>query len=221
MNCARIGTDGRVSRKAVWGGEVGHPLLRLASVLVLTALTASCGDMSRQGTGSSYLIIQELQGASGANPSDFGGTVLSDVFTVVDDRGTIFNDLARVRFALALKDPGGATSPTVPTQAQWITLNRYHVRYIRADGRNTPGVDVPSGFDSAFTGTVSNQELTVGFELVRSIAKTQAPLGALRTDPALITTIPEITFYGRDQTGREVSVVGQIGINFGNFADPE
>jgi hypothetical protein len=199
MNYALIESEGRVSRKAVWGGEVASALLRLAGVLALTALTAS----------------------PGANPSEFGGTLLSDVYTIVDERATIFNDVARVRFALGMKDPGGATGPTVPTQANWITLNRYHVRYIRADGRNTPGVDVPSGFDSAFTGTVSNQELTVGFELVRSIAKEQAPLGALRIDPAIITTLAEITFYGRDQTGREVSVTATIGINFGNFADPD
>ena len=49
------------------------------------------------------------------------------------------------------------------------------MRYIRADGRNTPGVDVPYGFDGALTATVSGST-TVGFELVRHIAKEEAPL---------------------------------------------
>jgi hypothetical protein len=102
-----------------------------------------------------------------------------------------------------------------------ITVDQYHVRFIRADGRNTPGVDVPSPFDGAFTGTVSNQELTVGFELVRHIAKEQAPLAALGHNSTIITTICEITFYGRDGAGREVSAVGQLMVNFGNFGDPE
>jgi len=29
-----------------------------------------------------------------------------------------------------------------------------------------------------------------------------------------------VTFYGHDQTGREVSVTAKILVNFGNFADP-
>jgi hypothetical protein len=37
----------------------------------------------------------------------------------------------------------------------------------------------------------------------------------------IISTIARVTFYGRDQTGREVTVTGpQISVNFGNFADP-
>ena len=221
MNRALIGPENRVSRKAVWGGEIGQPLLRLAGMLVLAALTASCGDVTRQGTGSSYLIIQELQAASGAEPGAFSGTLNSDVVTVVEEVPTIFNDVARVRFSLAMKDPGSANGPTSPTPANFITMNRYHVRYFRADGRNTPGVDVPSAFDGAFSGTVGSTDLTIGFELVRHIAKEQAPLAALGRSPTIITTICEITFYGRDQTGRDVSVTGQLMINFGNFGDPQ
>jgi len=219
MNRAAM-IDVRVGRKAVWGGEGTRPLLRLILALVLTALTASCGDLSRQGTGSSYLIIKELAAASGAEPGTFSGTLNSDVVTIVDDVPSIFNDIGRVTFMLAMKDAGGADLPTNPTVNNFITLNRYHVRYFRADGRNTPGVDVPSAFDGAFTGTVSGSDLTVGFELVRHIAKEQAPLQALGRNNVLISTICEITFYGRDQTGREISVQGQLLINFGNFGDP-
>jgi hypothetical protein len=35
----------------------------------------------------------------------------------------------------------------------------------------------------------------------------------------IITTIAEITFYGRDQVGHEVSATGRITVEFGNFAD--
>ena len=66
MNRAHI-VEVRVSRKAVWGGGVER-LTRLIAVLALTALSASCGDAARQGTGSSYLIIRSLLGASGAAP---------------------------------------------------------------------------------------------------------------------------------------------------------
>jgi hypothetical protein len=36
----------------------------------------------------------------------------------------------------------------------------------------------------------------------------------------LISTVAEITFYGRDLAGNEVSVTGFLQVNFGDFADP-
>jgi hypothetical protein len=206
---------GHVMRKAVWGTA-----LRVLVALPAIALSG-CGDLTRQGTGSSYLIVQSLEAASGAEPNEFSGTLDSDVLTFVDGVATIFNDVGRVRLALGMKDAGGAESPTTPSSANFITVNRYNVRYFRADGRNTPGVDVPSGFDGAFTATVGTTSPEVGFELVRHIAKEQAPLRALaRNSAVIISTIGEITFYGRDQTGREVSVSARILINFGDFGDP-
>jgi hypothetical protein len=222
MNRAHI-VNARVNRKAVWGGEVGR-LARLMAVVALTVLSTSCGDLTRQGTGSSYLIVTDLTAASGAIPGVFGATLNSDVITVVQvdgvGRATVFNDIGQVTLQLAMKDPGGAETPTAPTSANFITITRYRVRYLRADGRNTPGVDVPFGFDGAVTATVSGSA-SIGFELVRHIAKEEAPLQALGFNSAvIISTITEITFYGHDQTGREVSVTGQLLVSFGNFGDP-
>jgi hypothetical protein len=209
-------TNMKVRRKAVWGSGICFALL------VLLALTSSgCGEMTRQGTSPAYLIITNLEGASGATPDEFGNTLHSDVVTVVDDVPTIFNDLARVSLILAMRDPGSSTQPTEPTSANFITVQRYRVRYLRADGRNTPGVDVPYGFDGAITLTVRTSEVTGGFELVRHIAKQEAPLAALGANGVTITTIAEITFFGFDQTGREVSVTGRMLVDFGNFADPQ
>jgi hypothetical protein len=117
-----------------------------------------------------------------------------------------------------MKDAGSST-PTAPTSNNFITVNRYRVRYIRTDGRNTEGVDVPYAFDGAITGTVSDSS-TFGFTLVRIQAKLEAPLAALAVNGNTISTIAEVTFYGRDQTGRETSVTGQIGVNFANWGDP-
>jgi hypothetical protein len=120
-----------------------------------------------------------------------------------------------------MKDPGSESTPTTPTQAQFITVDRYRVVFIRADGRNTPGVDVPYPFDSAFTLTVGGGLSSGGFTTVRHTAKQEAPLAALAGSGVIISTIAEITFYGRDQRGREVSVTGRIGVDFGNFGDPD
>ena len=210
----------RVSLKAVWGGNVAKLAGRLA-LLALTMFSASCGDLTREGTASSYLVISTLEAASGAQPSNFGATLQSDVLTIVDGQPTIFSDSGRVRLTLAMKDAGSVDSPTTPTVNNFITITRYRVRYTRADGRNTPGVDVPYGFDGAFTGTVGAGEFTAGFELVRHIAKEESPLRALASNRAvIISTIAEITFYGHDQTGRDVSVTGQLLVSFGDFGDP-
>ena len=80
---------------------------------------------------------------------------------------------------IALKDPGTAAAPSTPTEVNAITITRYHVEYIRADGRNTPGVDVPYGFDGAVTVTVS-ATTTFGFQLVRVVAKEESPLVQLK-----------------------------------------
>ena len=193
-------------------------IVRIA-VLTLAAASASCGSAVREGTGTSFLVIGSLEGASGAEPDAFGGLLQSDVVTVVSNRPTVFSDNGRVTFRLALKDPGPAGSPLEPTQNQAITVNRYRVRFIRSDGRNTPGVDVPYGFDGAFTLTVTGESQAT-FELVRHVAKAEAPLGALANNFTIISTVAEITFFGRDLTGHEVSVVGHLTVDFGNFADP-
>lgn len=207
--------DARTSHKAVWGGFV-----RLLLALPAIALGAGCGDMATQGGASSYLIVNALVAASGAQPNEDSGTLQSDVVTVVDGSPTIFNDIATATFTMALKDPGGSELPTTPTSNNFITINRYNVRFFRADGRNTPGVDVPYAFDGAFTLTVRANETSGSFTLVRHQAKLEAPLAALARNAVVISTIAEITFYGRDQTGREVSAISRISVDFANFGDP-
>ena len=187
-------------------------LAGLAAVLSLTVLIAACGDLTRQGTASSYLIVNSLQAAVRRRAGRLSTTLQSDVSGLTT--ATIFSDSGVV--ALHAGDEG-CDSATAPTTANFITINRYRVRFTRADGRNTPGVDVPYGFDGAFTATVSGTT-TVPFELVRHIAKLEAPLDALARNLVIISTIAEITFYGHDQTGREVSVTGQMLVSFGNFA---
>ena len=90
----------------------------------------------------------------------------------------------------------------------------------RADGRNAPGVDVPYPFDGAVTGTVPSAGTTdLAFQLVRLVAKQEAPLVQLQNSPTFIDVIAELSFYGRDRVGNDVSATGSILIEFGNFGD--
>jgi hypothetical protein len=187
--------------------------------MLLASAAASCGQLQREGQGSSYLLVAAMDAAPGSDPSTFSGTLASDVITVVNDAATVFNDVGRVRMVLAMKDPGTADSPTRPTTANYITLTQYHVRFIRSDGRDVQGVDVPYGFDGGMTMTVGESEVSGSFTLVRNIAKDEAPLRALAVNGLIISTIAEVTFYGHDQTGREVSAMANISVDFGNFAD--
>jgi hypothetical protein len=199
--------------KVVWGAKA-------ACVVALAVAASSCGKLTREGTSSSYLVLTSLQGARG-QATTFSSVLQSDVLNVDPQTGaqSIAADQGQAVFQLALKDPGSSTTPNTPTPNNYITLTQYHVEYVRSDGRNTQGVDVPYAFDGAVTATVS-QTAAVTFTLVRIQAKQEAPLQAMAFNGGAIaiTTIAKVTFYGHDQTGREVSVTGNIEVDFSDWA---
>ena len=202
----------------------------LGLAVMAAAAAAGCGDVVRQGRAPVQLVITALEAASGAEPDEFGGTLRSDVITNVQrtvngqqtEVATIFNDVGQVTMTMILKDPGLPGAPAAPSAINQVTIARYRVVYRRTDGRNAPGVDVPFPFDSAATFTVPQDgTVTAGFQLVRHTAKQEAPLASLAFNPDVISTIAEVTFYGRDQVGNDISASGAIGIDFGNFGDPQ
>src|SRR5262245_16374771 len=204
-------------------------LTRLLLLGGLIASTISCGDVARTGRAPVYLVMDSLGAAKGNDPSNFFAFLFSDVITNVTTPDpcstsspcpTYFADTGRVVLRNVLKDLGSPTVPTVGTSNNDVTINRYHVSFRRADGRNTQGVDVPYAFDGASTGTVPvGGTLTLGFELVRHVAKKEAPLVQLITNSTVITTIADVTFYGQDVVGNEISVTGSLQVDFGNFGD--
>lgn len=190
----------------------------LASAIGLGGLTAGCAEMIREDRSPVTLVINSLLAASGAGGSTgtFTGTLNSDVVTVVDNVPGIYNDSGRVTLQANMKDV-----LTTPSAVNSVTINRYRVNFRRSDGRNTPGVDVPYPFDSALTVTVpAGGTASASFELIRHSAKQEAPLAALAISPVIISTVADVTFFGRDQAGNELSVMGSIGVQFGNFGDP-
>jgi hypothetical protein len=195
-----------VRAKVVWGSRaaVAAGLIGLAALVALT----SCSEAIRAGQSPSYLILESISGGTGAGP------VKSDV---VSDSGSIFQDNGIATIQVALKDPLGSA----PTAVNSITITQYHVEYVRSDGHNVPGVDVPFAFDGGVTQTIAAGGAgAVNFTLVRIQAKLEAPLKALagHRGQEAISTTARVTFYGHDQNGREVSVTGNIEVDFADWA---
>jgi hypothetical protein len=200
--------------------------LRLAVVVVGARASASCGsELLRTGRSPVYLTIDGVSLLNGAT-DDAGSTLLSDVQTLVEQQingqtvrvPTIFNDVATFTLGVVAKDP---TQPTTAMNA--VTVNRYRIAFKRSDGRNTPGVDVPFGWDGGVSVTIpAGDQGEVVFEIVRHSTKSEPPLRNLVNNGGVqfIYTVAEITFFGRDQNGNEVTVTGTVDIAFSDFGDP-
>ena len=217
--------------------ETGDMRARFRTLAAATAIAAaaigssSCGEAVRQGRSPVFLVIDTLVGASGAAPDQFGGFLLSDVQTLVERTidgeavrvPTIFNDVGQATLRVVMKDQGTGGLGVAPGPLNAVTLSRYHIAYRRADGRNTPGVDVPYPVDGGVTATITNIPSSVAFEFVRHQAKLEAPLRALVNNGGrmFISTSAEVTFYGADMAGNAVQANGTISVSFSDYADPE
>jgi hypothetical protein len=204
-------------------------ITRLIAIAALSAGAASCGDVVRDGRSPVFLVIDSLGAIAGGTTGGSTSSFLNSDVQRLDTKpapcsdtspcATTYGDAGEAVFHLSMKDIGSA-APTSPSSNNQVTLTRYRVTYRRADGRNTQGVDVPYAFDGAATITVpATGTAKVGFELVRNAAKLEAPLVQLITNPTIITTIAEVTFYGQDLVGNAIQATGSIQVDFGNFAD--
>ena len=208
-----------------------RPVMAGAAAVALLAGSVSCGDVVRQGKAPVIVVVDTMQAASGAEPGNMGGFLLSDVQTLVDQTvggvsvrvPVIFNDVAQATMRLIPKDAGNGAVNLNPTPWNAVTINRYRINFIRADGRNTPGVDVPFPVDGAVTATLTTTPTVVPFEIVRHQQKLEQPLRSLVSfgGRLFISTIAEITFYGVDTTGNDVQAKATISVSFSDYADPE
>jgi hypothetical protein len=206
-----------------------RPVTAGVAAMALLAGSVSCGDVVRQGKAPVIIVFDNMQAASGADPGTMGAFLLSDVQSLEEREvggqtvsvPVIFNDIGQATMRLIPKDAGTGAVNLNPTPWNAVTLNRYRITYIRTDGRNTPGVDVPFPVDGALTATLSASPVIVPFEIVRHQQKLEQPLASLANfgGRVFISTIAEITFYGADQTGNDVQGKATINVSFGDYAD--
>lgn len=194
-------------------------ITRSLGALCLVA-TAGCGsELLRTGRSPVYLVVENIQAVDNTRNTT-SAFLTSDVH---DPTGTVVNDNAIVTIRAEAKNPAVAT-----TAINAVTLTRYHVDFRRTDGRNTPGVDVPYSFDGGLSVTIQpGGTAQAVFEIVRHQAKLEPPLKNLDALTAtgdrlvsglgFLSTIAEITIYGHDGNGNEVSVQARIDVHFGDF----
>jgi len=202
-------------------------LARLAAGAVIVIGATGCGgELLRTGRSPVYLTVESVEVTNGAT-SNKGANLLSDVLTIVKKTvngvqvqvPTIFNDTAVATLRVTAKNPS-----VDATEMNSVTVTRYHINFRRADGRNTPGVDVPYGWDGGVSLTIpAGGEGGVAFEIVRHVSKSEPPLRNLVNEGGqiYIYTIAEITFFGRDQNGNEVTATSLVDVAFSDFGDPQ
>jgi hypothetical protein len=186
----------------------------LAVVGCVLALT-SCADLAQTGSGPTYLVIDGFVTTAGGRTLGGGASLESDVVV----KGSVFTDSATATIRNVMKN---TLSTTAPSPHSDVTLRQYRVRFRRTDGRNREGVDVPYGFDGGVTVTIpAAGSAQVAFDLLRPQSKLEPPLSTLvgAGGALIISMIAEVTFYGSDQAGNDVSVSGTIDVKVADFGD--
>lgn len=191
----------------------------LAGLLVVTGGCAATNNRDEDTRGASLLVLDSLTSGDTDENDDGDAFIFSDVCDGSPGFCSVANDNGVANFRNVLLSPLGEGS-----YYQDITLYRYHVQYTRSDGQNVEGIDVPFAFDSVMSSTVGlNDELEVGFLIVRHVAKVERPLVDLvgLGDEFILSTNTRVDFYGRDLAGNEHQVHGWIDIEFGDYGEDD
>ncbi len=189
------------------------------TILVLAILPFlffnSCNVLENKTRSASVLLITSLVGISGGGEDT---TALDSDVVINPASGKCYyvkGDFAKVTFTAKLLSP-----VRTPTFYNDIRVQRYRVRYIRTDGRNIEGVDVPNSYEGAMDiyvpidGTVS-----WSFDIVRTTAKEMPPLINLIGTNNVIEAIAIVDFYGEDIAGNKVTAQGKLTIYFRDWAN--
>ena len=196
----------------------------LAPVVIAALALAPMGctpDFVENNEADVILRMVRVIGQPGAEDQEDGDVLFSDVCCA------IINDNIQVEVELILKNPN------VILQGQFndVNLERYEIRYIRSDGRNVEGVDVPYRISAAMSSALvlTGSSAQVSIVGVRHQAKLEPPLknleGVFLGDSGrfvfggagILTTTGEITVLGRTTSGKVVRAVGRIQIVFADF----
>ena len=191
--------------------------LKILGLAALALLAWACNPVENDSTSPSMIVIEGIRGTdSEGNEADF---LQSDVIKVDSQTSatSITADIALATLRATMLDP-----KPISGVSQWsdITVTRYVVSYSRADGKSSPGVDVPYPFEGALSFLLKNNVSTeIGIVVVREVAKAEPPLVNLVANRAegVIQCRAQIDFYGQDMTGKKVKATGYLTVFFANY----
>src|SRR5947207_13385180 len=150
------------------GTPSGRKRMRAKAIILVLAgtIAAACvPDWAKRGDTPTVLLMTAING---------GSPITSDIRL---SNGIVCPDFASLRVENHGKNPQGPAAGF-----RWdFTIERYQVRYIRSDGRNVEGVDVPFTISGALAQEVQEESAaTVVLEIVRRQQKLEPPLSVLR-----------------------------------------
>ena len=196
---------------------------RLTLIGSATLLAVSCGINKNADPGGDAPVVLRMTKVQASEMLTSTATWVDHLISDVQTCGSVFNDDAQLSFDAVPKNPDVALlSPGLND----LQLQTFTVHWIRTDGHQLQGVDVPYDFSGALSGTVPGQggtTVNAVMILVRHTAKLEPPLAAMAgmSGEDLLETVAQITAYGRTTSGVAVQATGYIGVTFGNFGDPK
>jgi hypothetical protein len=170
--------------------------LKYLVLIISMILLFSCNSIENDTTSGSMLKIISLTGEDGELP----------LFSGVKENS---NDLCLATLMAYPIDPSKEKNEITPYMD--IIVDQVEVEYMRTDGRNIEGVDVPYRFTEPMNFIVGiNGESEIPVTVIRHVAKLEAPLLALREYPnqgIVLQLVAKLTFQGKDGGGHRVAPV--------------
>lgn len=193
--------------------------LKILTLIIVTALLSGCVAKEKDTTSASFLVINSLTG------KDLEGKVGSTtIFSDVSLAGSIVNDNGVASVTTLTYDPTEDSDEHDITYYMDVIVDQIDVEFMRTDGRNVEGVDVPYRFTQPMTMLVPvDAKVDIPFVLIRHVAKLEAPLLPLREVPSrefILQLVAKVTLHGKDLGGHRVAPVsGYASVHCANFAD--
>jgi hypothetical protein len=194
--------------------------MKFRCALALIALGLTACTTPGFVTSSQADVILEITSITGQSGGSGGGSGIGSVLNSdVLFKGGVINDNATINVRVIDKN---RLNPAIGGGVNDVTLVRYEVQYVRSDGLNQEGVDVPFAISGPLSllvpaGGTGADSIVV----VRHQAKLEPPLSNLvgLGGQAVISCVANITIFGQTTAGQVVQATGSLQINFADFAD--
>ena len=193
-------------------------VLSLSAVAMILACTA---ETTKQDSTNTFVTVVSMQGLSGGEGADdelnsdvcISGSTFVTGCSFAEDQCTVTMSA----------QPKNAIPTLGSSYLNDVVFNRYRVTFVRADGRNVAGIEVPYPFDGVMQLTVPADGTTsaASFVIVRVQAKNEPPLMNLigQGGAAAISAMAQVDFYGTDNAGRAITARGYLNVHFADWAD--